>query len=115
MCRGAVRCCSWATTPAGTWHPTRSRSLARALRLDRRLRLNVLPVSLALPWGLDVGDMFGHLALPAKITIQVLEPIDLLERFGPGPDVDSVYEAITMLMQETLDDLSAQRRWPIIG
>jgi AhpD family alkylhydroperoxidase len=81
---------------------TRGERVARALGLDRRFRLKVLPVSLALPWGLDVGDFFGHIALPAKITIQVLEPIDLHERFGPNPDVDAVYETITGLMQRTL-------------
>jgi 1-acyl-sn-glycerol-3-phosphate acyltransferase len=94
---------------------TRGERVARALRLDTRFRLKVLPVSLALPWGLDVGDLFGHIALPAKITIQVLEPIDLRERFGPSPDVDAVYRAITELMQRTLDELAAQRRWPVIG
>ena len=40
--------------------------------LDRLFRLKVLPISLALPWGLNVGDMLGHFPLPAKITIQVL-------------------------------------------
>ena len=40
-------------------------------------RLKVLPISLALPWGLNVGDMLGHIPLPAKITIQVLDPIDV--------------------------------------
>ncbi len=94
---------------------TRGERVARALGLDRRFRLKVLPVSLALPWGLDVGDFFGHIALPAKITIQVLEPIDLHERFGPNPDVDAVYETITGLMQRTLDELAAQRRFPVIG
>lgn len=94
---------------------TRGERVARALRLDTRFRLKVLPVSLALPWGLDVGDLFGHIALPAKITIQVLEPIDLRERFGPSPDVDAVYRAITELMQRTLDELAAERRWPVIG
>jgi 1-acyl-sn-glycerol-3-phosphate acyltransferase len=94
---------------------TRGERLAQVLRLDTRFRLKVLPVSLALPWGLDIGDLFGHIALPAKITIQVLEPIDLRKRFGPSPDVDSAYLAITELMQRTLDELSAQRRWPIIG
>jgi 1-acyl-sn-glycerol-3-phosphate acyltransferase len=94
---------------------TRGERLARALRLDTRFRLKVLPVSLALPWGLDVGDLLGHVALPAKITIQVLQPIDLRERFGPRPDVDEVYEAITTLMQETLTELAAERRWPIVG
>jgi 1-acyl-sn-glycerol-3-phosphate acyltransferase len=94
---------------------TRGERVARALGLDRRFRLKVLPVSLALPWGLDVGDFFGHIALPAKITIQVLEPIDLRERFGPNPDLDIVYETITRLMQRTLDELSAERRFPVIG
>jgi 1-acyl-sn-glycerol-3-phosphate acyltransferase len=94
---------------------TRGERIARALQLDTRFRLKVLPVSLALPWGLDVGDLFGHIALPAKITIQVLEPIDLRKRFGPSPDVDAAYEAITELMQRTLDKLAVQRRWPIIG
>jgi len=94
---------------------TRGERLAHALRLDKRFRLKVLPVSLALPWGLDIGDLFGHIALPAKITTQVLEPIDLHERFGPRPDVDAVYQAITELMQRTLDELAAQRRWPLIG
>lgn len=94
---------------------TRGEGLARALHLDTRFRLKVLPVSLALPWGLDVGDLFGHIALPAKITTQVLKPIDVRERFGPRPDVHAVYEAITELMQGTLDELAAQRRWPVIG
>jgi 1-acyl-sn-glycerol-3-phosphate acyltransferase len=94
---------------------TRGERVARALGLDRRFRLKVLPVSLALPWGLDVGDFFGHIALPAKITIQVLEPIDLHERFGPNPDVDAIYETITGLMQRTLNELAARRRFPVIG
>lgn len=94
---------------------TRGARAAHALQLDRRFRLKVLPVSLALPWGLDVGDLFGHLPLPAKITIQVLEPIDLHERYGPAPDVHAVYDSVTALMQRTLDELAAQRRWPVIG
>ena len=94
---------------------TRGQRLAHALRLDRRFRLKVLPVSLALPWGLDVGDLFGHIALPAKITVKVLEPIDLRERFGADPDVDAVYESVTAVMQRALDELAAERRWPVIG
>jgi 1-acyl-sn-glycerol-3-phosphate acyltransferase len=94
---------------------TRGERAARALGLDTRFRLKVLPVSLALPWGLDIGDLFGHVALPAKITIQVLESIDLRERYGPSLDVDAVYQSITELMQQTLDELAAERRWPIIG
>lgn len=94
---------------------SRGDRLARALRLDRLLRLNVLPISLALPWGLNVGDFFGHLPLPAKITIEVLPPINLREEFGPDPDVDEIHEHITHLMQDTLDALAAERRLPVIG
>jgi hypothetical protein len=45
----------------------------------------------------------------------VLEPIDLRERFGEDPDVDAAYEAITTRMQQALNALAAQRRWPVIG
>src|SRR5919202_3820958 len=64
---------------------SRGERLARLLRLDRLFRLKVLPISLALPWGLNIGDMAGHLPLPAKITIQVMPPIDLRKEFGRNP------------------------------
>ena len=44
--------------------------------------------------GLNVGDMLGHVPLPAKITIDVLEPIDLREEFGEEPDLDEVYTEV---------------------
>jgi 1-acyl-sn-glycerol-3-phosphate acyltransferase len=89
--------------------------LARALRLDKLLRLKVLPISIALPWGLNVGDFAGHFPLPSKITIEVLPPIDLEREFGPDPDPDEVYEHVTAQMQEALDGLAAERRLPVIG
>jgi 1-acyl-sn-glycerol-3-phosphate acyltransferase len=88
--------------------------LARALRLDR-LRLKVLPVSIALPWGLNVGDFLGHWPLPAKIVVEALPPIDLRDEFGPEPDVDEVYDHVLRVMQDTLDALAAERRLPVIG
>lgn len=94
---------------------TRGERLARALRLDRTMRLKVLPISIALPWGLNVGDLLGHIPLPAQITIQVLEPIQLRERFGSAPDLDEVYDHLTALMQHELDDLADERRLPLLG
>jgi 1-acyl-sn-glycerol-3-phosphate acyltransferase len=94
---------------------SRGGTLARLLALDRLFRLKVLPISLALPWGLNVGDMAGHIPLPAKITIEVLPPIHLREEFGPEPDVGEVYEHVTRLMQDTLDALAAERRLPVLG
>ena len=94
---------------------SRGETLAKLLLLDRTLRLKVLPVSLALPWGINVGDFLGHVPLPAKITIETLPPIRLREEFGPEPDVDEVYDHVMRLMQETLDALAAERRFPVIG
>ncbi len=94
---------------------SRGEGLAQALRLDRMFRLKVLPISLALPWGLNIGDMLGHIPVPAKITIETLPPIDLRREFGPEPDIDDVYDHILRLMQETLDALAAERRLPVLG
>jgi 1-acyl-sn-glycerol-3-phosphate acyltransferase len=94
---------------------SRGEGLARSLRLDRMFRLKVLPISLALPWGLNVGDMLGHVPLPAKITIETLPPIDVRAEFGPEPDVAEVYDHLIRLMQDTLDALAAERRRPILG
>jgi len=89
---------------------SRGEWLAKLLRIDKTLRLKVLPISLALPWGLNVGDMFGHIPLPAKITIQVLEPIDVSRM-----DVDKAYERVTTEMQTALTVLAEERSLPVLG
>ena len=94
---------------------SRGETLAKLLMLDKAFRLKVLPISLALPWGVNVGDFLGHVPLPAKITIETLPPIRLREEFGEEPDLDEVYSHVTRLMQETLDALAAERRLPVIG
>jgi 1-acyl-sn-glycerol-3-phosphate acyltransferase len=94
---------------------TRGERLARLMMLDRLLRLKVLPISLALPWGLNIGDMLGHLPLPSKITIETLPAIDLRADFGPDPDLDEVYDYLIRQMQDTLDALASERRLPVIG
>ncbi len=94
---------------------SRGEGLARLFALDRLFRLKVLPISLALPWGLNVGDMLGHVPLPSKITIETLPAIDLHDEFGPDPDIDEVYDHLIRLMQDTLDALAAERRLPVIG
>jgi 1-acyl-sn-glycerol-3-phosphate acyltransferase len=94
---------------------SRGDRLARLLRIDKTLRLKVLPISLALPWGLNVGDLMGHLPLPAKITSQALPPIYLREQFGEDPDLDEVYDHVMHVMQTTMNALAAERRFPVIG
>src|SRR4051795_11722235 len=94
---------------------SRGERLARLLRLDKMFRLKVLPISIAIPWGLNVGDMLTHWPLPAKISMRVLDPIDLKKEFGPDPDHDEVYDEVLARMQRTLDDLQSQRRLPLVG
>jgi 1-acyl-sn-glycerol-3-phosphate acyltransferase len=89
--------------------------LARFLRLDRTMRLKVLPILVAPPWGLEIGDFLPRIPLPAKITSEVLPAIDVRERFGPDPDVDEVYEHVISRMQSALDGLAAERRFPVLG
>jgi 1-acyl-sn-glycerol-3-phosphate acyltransferase len=96
---------------------SRGEGLAKLLRLDKMFRLKVLPISIGPPLGLNVGDMIpgARVPLPAKITVQVLEPIDLAERYGKAPDVDEIYDDVVAEMQRALDDLYAERRFPVIG
>jgi 1-acyl-sn-glycerol-3-phosphate acyltransferase len=94
---------------------SRGEHLARAFGLDKLFRLKVLPISIAIPWGLNVGDMLGHWPLPAKIVIETLPAIHLREEFGEDPDVDEVYDHLLRQMQETMDALAAERRFPVIG
>jgi len=94
---------------------TRGAGISKLLRLDKLFRLKVLPFSLAAPWGLNIGDFFGHVPLPAKSTVEVLEPIDIRKQFGRDPDIDEVYAHVTGVMQEKLDELSAERTLPVIG
>jgi 1-acyl-sn-glycerol-3-phosphate acyltransferase len=94
---------------------TRGRRLAHALRLDRLIRLTVLPISLGPPLGVNVLDLPGRVPLPAKITVQVLPPIDLRERFGADPDGDEVYDVVTAQMQDALSALDEERTIPVLG
>jgi 1-acyl-sn-glycerol-3-phosphate acyltransferase len=93
---------------------TRGERLAQLLRLDRTMRLKTLPIMLALPLGLHVGPL-QHIPLPSKVTIQILEPIDLRERYGDDPDVDEIYDDLMAAMQDVLTSLQAERRLPILG
>ena len=89
---------------------SRGEWLARLLAVDRMFRLKVLPISIALPWIANIGDMLGHVPLPAKITVQVLPPIDV-DRL----DVDEAYDLVVGRMQHTLSALQAERRLPVLG
>jgi 1-acyl-sn-glycerol-3-phosphate acyltransferase len=93
---------------------TRGSRLAKLTRVDKLLRLKTMPIMLGLPFGLMPG-VFGHLPLPAKISIQVLPKIDLQERYGEDPDVQEINRDLLESMQDVLTTLSEERRLPVIG
>jgi 1-acyl-sn-glycerol-3-phosphate acyltransferase len=89
--------------------------VARTLKLDRLLRLKVLPTVLGPPFGVTVLDLPLRVPLPAKITIRVLKPVDLRKRLGADPDAEEAYRLVTGTMQRSLTQLGKQRKVPIVG
>ncbi len=93
---------------------TSGERLSRTLRLDR-IGITRVPVALALPWGINVGDLLGHLPLPSKLVVEVLPPIDVAGRISDGADVAEVAAHVRSRMQDTLDALAQERRIPVLG
>lgn len=91
----------------GTW-------LAERLGIKRVLRSSILPVSFGFPFGFSAA-IPPNLPLPTKIVMDVLEPIDITAQFGDDPDVDEVDKHVRSVMQEALNELAANRRFPILG
>ncbi len=93
---------------------TRGMGLAKALRLDKLMRVKILPISVGFPFGLS-AVLPVNLPLPTKIVMQVLDPIDVTAQFGEDPDIEAVDAYVRQVMQEALKALAKQRRLPVIG
>ncbi|MBX7069723.1 MAG: acyltransferase family protein [Microthrixaceae bacterium] len=97
----------------------RGERVAKWLGLDRRFRVSVMPLVLGLPFGVVLGGI-PTFPLPAKITVELLEPIRWSVKYGPDAADDpeivrSCYDELTATMQSALDRLAAERQFPIIG
>lgn len=90
----------------GTW-------LAKRLGLKQRFRAELVPVSFGFPFGLAVLPI--NVPLPTKIVTRVLAPIDIAAEFGEDPDISAVDEHVRAVMQDALDELAAERRFPVLG
>ncbi len=88
---------------------SRGQWLAKLLMTDKLLRVKGVPISLSLPWGINISDFAGHIPLPAKITIEVQDPIDV------DGDDDAVNDKVLASLQAGVDRLAAERRFPVIG
>jgi hypothetical protein len=94
---------------------TRGEGLAKALRLDRLARIKVLPVSLGPPLGVNLLDLPGRVPLPAKITVEVLPPLEPSGHPASGSDRERIYDEVTDEMQSALDRLADERTVPVVG
>lgn len=84
----------------------RGERVARSLRLDRWLRVKILPLTLTLPYGLTLGPPLPFLPFPCEVRIEVLDPLHL----DGDPDdplaVAAGYREVTGRMQRALTELA---------
>lgn len=100
--------------------------LAARLGLPRRLRVNVVPTVLSLPWGLTVGFPPPYLPVPTRIVAEILEPVAFAHVGEDAAQDDDYVEAchcrVVAAMQARLDRIVAadevgvrarfRRAWP---
>jgi 1-acyl-sn-glycerol-3-phosphate acyltransferase len=91
------------------------RGISKRLGLEKITRVKVFPVQVAPPFGVTLLDLPLRLPLPSKITVDVLPPIDLKQRYGPEAEPEQIYDEVTGEMQEALDDLAEERTIPVVG
>lgn len=98
--------------------------LAKLLRADKLLRVSALPVSVSIPWGLNVGavGVIPYLPLPTKLDTHVLSPMrPEVARAGAGPAGSTATPGaaetsadfatrVEQTMQSVMDDLTRNRR-----
>lgn len=94
--------------------------LARHIPLAGKMRSDVVPFWLGLPWGLGWGPL-PHIPLPSKIKVEVLPAIRLWEELGSHAHHDDPkvlrrgLDLVRGRMQAAADRLYAERRWPLLG
>ena len=92
--------------------------LDRVAGLKSKLRGTRMPIVLGIPFGVTIETVPTHLPLPAKIRTELLEPIRLDNDPGRVDDrdyVDSIYVEVQSGIQNAMDRLAKQRRFPIFG
>jgi 1-acyl-sn-glycerol-3-phosphate acyltransferase len=92
--------------------------LDRISGLKTKLRGTRMPIVLGIPFGLTIETVPTHLPLPAKIRTELLDPIHLdtdPERVNDRAYVDSIYLKVESAIQQAMDRLATQRRFPVFG
>ena len=91
---------------------SRGERLARALKIDKLLRIKALPLTVSLPWGFSVGavGLLPYLPLPTKLDTRVLAPL----RAERDEEPDRFAERVQSVMQRAMDEMTANRK-PLLG
>jgi len=95
------------------------RGIAKTLGLKERMRSEVAPITLSIPFGVTLHlTPFQHVPLPTKIRTEFLDPIYLdtdPERENDNDYVAEVYREIESAIQSGMDRLAKKRKFPIMG
>ncbi len=90
---------------------TDGRDVVRRFGLKRIARVEVMPVTLCLPWGVSLGAGF-YWPMPVRIRLRVLPPISWPDLGPEAADDDAIVwrcrEEVRALMQDALDDLARE-------
>lgn len=84
---------------------TKSKRLARLLRLPTAMGLHSFPIILCLPWLVIVGPLFllPYFPFPARILVQVEEPLR-------DPEYDEILRVMQRALGALYDDRESPRR-----
>jgi 1-acyl-sn-glycerol-3-phosphate acyltransferase len=91
--------------------------LAKYVPFARYFRVKSVPLAFGLPFGVTPAGI-GNIPLPSKIRQRVLPPIHIDAPPAAAADpavVDRWFRHIQAVMQTALDELAAERRWPVLG
>jgi len=95
------------------------RGLAKVLKLKERMRSDVAPITLSVPFGVTLHlTPFQHVPLPAKIRTEFLEPIYMdadRDKENDQAYVDKRYKEVESSIQAGMDRLAKKRKFPIWG
>ncbi len=92
--------------------------LDRLTGIKQKLRGARLPIMLGVPFVLTIEIIPTHIPLPAKIRTELLDPIRVdndPERVDDRAYVNSIYLEVRTAIQDAMDRLAKQRRFPIFG
>jgi len=95
------------------------RGLAEKLKLKERMRSEVAPITLSIPFGVTLHlTPFQHVPLPTKIRTEFLDPVYLdtdRDRENDNDYVNEIYQEVESSIQSGMDGLAKKRKFPVMG